>query len=90
MFYTIKVINVVHMLNRQYSKVTSKGQITLPTNIRNKLNIPIGSRIELIPQDNCIIMVPINNSLSKLKNSLPKPKHSFTCEEMNDIIRSRS
>ncbi len=27
------------MLNKHYSKVTSKGQITIPTNIRNNLNI---------------------------------------------------
>ena len=79
-----------YMLNKHYSKVTSKGQITLPTSIRNKLNIPIGSKIELIPQENCIIVVPINSSLSKLKSSLPKPEHSLSCEEMDNVIRNRS
>lgn len=76
------------MLNKHYSKVTSKGQITIPTNIRNNLNIPVGSKIELIQQDNCIIIVPINNTLSKLKNSLPKPDKAFSCEEMDNIIRN--
>jgi len=61
------------MLNKHYSKVTSKGQITIPTNIRNNLNISTGSKIELIEQEGCIIIVPINNSLSKLKNILAKP-----------------
>lgn len=76
------------MKNSNYSKVTSKGQITIPTNIRNKLNIPIGSKIELIQQEGCILIVPINNTLSKLKSSLPKPQKALSCEEMNDIIRN--
>ncbi|CAN0605671.1 unnamed protein product [Ectocarpus sp. 12 AP-2014] len=76
------------MQNKHYSKVTGKGQITIPSNIRNNLNIPIGSKIELIEQDNCIIIVPINNSLSKLKNSLPKPDNVLSIDEMNNIIRN--
>ena len=78
------------MLRKHFSKVTSKGQITIPTNIRNNMNIPVGSKIELIEKDNCIIMVPINSTLSKLKNSLPKPNDSLSIEEMNNIIRSSS
>ena len=76
------------MLNKHYFKVTSKGQITIPTHIRNNLNIPTGSKIELIEQEGCIIVVPINNSLSKLKNILPKPDKSLSCDEMNNIIRN--
>jgi AbrB family looped-hinge helix DNA binding protein len=75
------------MLNKHYSKVTSKGQITIPTNIRNNLNISTGSKIELIEQEGCIIIVPINNSLSKLKNILAKPDKSLSCDEMNSIIK---
>ncbi len=76
------------MLNKHYSKVTSKGQITIPTNIRNNLNIPVGSKIELIQQEGCIIVVPINSSISKLRNSLPKPDKSLSCDEMDNIIRN--
>ena len=75
------------MLKKHYSKVTGKGQITIPTNMRNSLSIPIGSKIELIEKDSCIIVVPINNSLSKLKNSLPKPEKPLSAEDMDDIIR---
>ena len=71
------------MQNKHFSKVTGKGQITIPSNIRNNLNIPIGSKIELIEQDNCIIIVPINSSLSKLKRSLPKPNSALSIDEMN-------
>ena len=85
---SIKLNIAPNMLNKHYSKVTSKGQITIPTNIRNNLNIPIGSKIELIQQESCIIVVPINSTLSKLKNSLPKPDQALSCEEMNNIIRN--
>ena len=77
------------MLNKYHSKVTSKGQITIPTVIRQNLNIPSESRVELIQRDNCVIVVPINNSLSKLKKSLPKPAKTLSCEEMNNIISNR-
>lgn len=76
------------MLNKLYSKVTSKGQITIPTNIRNNLNIPVGSKIELIEKDNYIIIVPINHTLSKLRQSLPKPNTSLSCDEMDNVIRN--
>lgn len=76
------------MLNKYYSKVTGKGQITIPANIRNNLNVLIGSTIELIQQDGYIIVVPINNTLSKLKGSLPKPTQALSCEEMDNIIRN--
>lgn len=76
------------MQSKYFSKVTSKGQITIPTNIRNSMNVPVGSKIELIEHDNCIILVPINSSLSKLKNSLPKPNNILSIDEMNNIIRN--
>lgn len=77
------------MLDKYHSKVTTKGQITIPTTIRQNLNISSGSRVELIQQDNCVIVVPINNLLSKLKKSLPKPTKTLSCEEMNNIISNR-
>ena len=78
----------IYMLDKYSSKVTSKGQITIPINIRNNLNILTGSKVEMIKKDNCIIVVPINNTLSKLKNSLPKPNKVLSVEEMNNIIKS--
>jgi AbrB family looped-hinge helix DNA binding protein len=77
------------LANKYYSKVTSKGQITIPNIVRNNLNIPVGSRVELIQKDNCVIVVPINNLLSKLKRSLPKPEQELSCEDMNKIISNR-
>ncbi|NRB11566.1 MAG: AbrB/MazE/SpoVT family DNA-binding domain-containing protein [Rickettsiaceae bacterium] len=78
------------MLKKYHSKITKKGQITIPLNIRNNLNISTESKVELIQQDNCIVIIPINGTISKLKHSLPKPKKALTCEEMNNIIKMSS
>lgn len=77
------------MASNNCSKVTSKGQITVPLNIRKKLHLLTGSRVEFIIKDNMIIMLPINNSLSSLHGILPKPEKSLTIEEMNDIIQKK-
>ena len=77
------------MLNIYYSKVTSKGQITIPTIVRHNLHIVTGNRVELIQKDNCVVVVPINGSLSKLKKSLPKPDKILSCDEMNNIIANK-
>jgi len=71
-----------------YSTVTSKGQVTIPVHVRNKLHLSSGSKIEFILQDDCMIILPINNNLTKLKGILPQPKRAFSCEEMDETIRS--
>lgn len=74
-------------MKAQYSTMSSKGQITIPSSIRDKLHLLSGSKLEWIIHDNCLVMVPINNSASKLKGMLPKPTKSLAIEEMNDVIR---
>ncbi len=77
------------MKQQYYTKITSKGQITIPTKLRNNLSIPIGSKIELIQQDNCIIMLPLVKSLDKLQKVLPKAHKKLSIKEMDDIIQNR-
>jgi AbrB family looped-hinge helix DNA binding protein len=72
-----------------FAKVSSKGQITIPTNIRNKLDLKSGSRIEFILQDNVALMMPINRKLSDLNGFLPKPKQSLSIEQINDTIKRK-
>lgn len=74
-------------MKSHYSTITSKGQITIPSSIREKLHLSAGSKVEYIVHDNCIIMVPINGMVTKLKGILPKPPKSLTIEEMNNVIR---
>jgi AbrB family looped-hinge helix DNA binding protein len=77
------------MINNNFSKITSKGQVTIPHNIREKLHLLQGSKLEFIIQNNAVLLVPINNKLSNLQGILPKPKQSLTIEQMNNIIRKQ-
>jgi AbrB family looped-hinge helix DNA binding protein len=68
--------------------MTSKGQITIPAEIRAKLCLISGNKLEFILKDDQIIMLPINKSIKGLKGILPKPDITLTCAEMNDIIKN--
>lgn len=76
-------------MKNYYSTLTSKGQLTIPNFIREQLNLTSGIKLEFIIQDNYIALVPINNSVRKLKGILPKPKKAINCDEINEIIRGR-
>lgn len=72
------------------STVTSKGQITIPIEIRNALNIHVGDILEfLVEQDGKIKIFPQTKDVRDLKNLLPKPKNKLSIEEMNEIIANR-
>jgi len=74
-------------MKSQYSTLTSKGQITIPSYIRNKLSITAGSKLELIMQGDVFIVIPINKEVKNLKGILPKPKVSLSIEEMSEVIK---
>lgn len=69
--------------------VTSKGQITIPREIRDKMQLASGSKLEFLYKDDYIVMLPTNKSLKKLKGILPKPEKTLSCEEINEIVRNR-
>lgn len=74
-------------MKNHYSKITSKGQVTVPTYVRNKMNLSTGTKLEFILDDNCIMLVPINSSVKKLQGILPKPEKALSCDKIDQIIR---
>jgi antitoxin PrlF len=71
----------------KYSTLTSKGQVTIPFEIREKLELTIGSKLEFIIQDDFFIVLPINKSIKALSGILPKPKKALSIDEMNEVIQ---
>ena len=65
------------MALNNFSKVTSKGQITIPHSIREQLHLSTGSKLEFVIKDNAVIMMPINNKLSNLHGSKRHKKVFF-------------
>lgn len=70
------------------SIMTKRGQVTIPTEIRQKFGLCSGNKLEFVLKDDQIIIRPINSSIRKLKGILPKPEKTLTCDEMNVIIRN--
>lgn len=73
-----------------HSTITSKGQVTIPAQIRNKFHISSGSKLEFLSKEDYIVIIPMNKSLKNLKGALPKPDFTLSCEEMDEIIQNRT
>ena len=68
--------------------MTSRGQITIPVEIREKLGLVSGNKLEFLLSEDRVIILPINRSVRNLKGILPKPQITLTCEEMNEVIKN--
>ena len=71
--------------------ITSKGQLTLPKEIRKILNLHSGNKVEfMIDSDGNVKMVPIKSSIKDIKGIVPKPKKVVSLDEMQDAIEKGS
>jgi antitoxin PrlF len=66
--------------------LTSKGQITLPKSVRERLGVEAGDRIEFIESEEGFLVVPATRDIRSLKGIVPKPKKPVTIDEMNQSI----
>jgi antitoxin PrlF len=67
--------------------MTSKGQVTIPREIRERLRVRRGQKLRFtIETDNRVVMTPLFTRLSELAGILPKAKRTATIEEMNEAI----
>jgi len=68
--------------------MTSKGQVTIPQEIRNRLRLHRGQKLQFTVEDrNRIVITPVFTRLSDLAGILPAPKRTVTLEEMDEAIR---
>ena len=69
--------------------VTSKGQITVPMQIRMHLQVGKGDRIEfLIGSDGQVTLMPATADVKKLKGMVGKPDKPVSVGDMNRIIEA--
>ncbi len=72
-----------------YSRITSKGQITIPYSIRSQMHLESGTKLEFLNKGGYMVVLPLNKSIRNLKGILPKPDQSLSCEEMNQFIQNK-
>ncbi len=72
------------------STLTSKGQITIPKEIRDQLQVQTGDRIEFfVGVNGQITMCPATSDVTSLKGVIPKPSRRVTLTAMKNAIRHR-
>jgi antitoxin PrlF len=70
--------------------VTSKGQITLPANVRLALQVGPGDRVEFVEVDpGRFEVVAATRSVTELKGMFGKPTKSVSIADMNKAIAAR-
>lgn len=67
--------------------ITSKGQITIPQQVRNDMGLTAGDRVEFIRmEDGHYAVVPAANSIKSLKGIVPRPRKPVSLEDMQEAI----
>ena len=70
------------------STLTSKGQITLPIELRDRLRLVAGDRVSFDEQpDGSYRVRPLKGDIRRLKGVVPKPSRPVTGEAMGRAIR---
>jgi AbrB family looped-hinge helix DNA binding protein len=71
------------------AKMTSKGQITLPKDVRLKLGLRQGDRVRfIIEDDGRVRLLPAKRSVADLMGILPKPKRKLSLEEIDTAVKT--
>lgn len=70
------------------STITSKGQITLPKKIRERLHVAPGDRIDFVVEENGLVVVrPARSRLRQLRGMLKDRKRKpVTLDQMDAAI----
>ena len=69
------------------STISSKGQITIPVEVRRRLGVQTGSRIRFVPTDSGTYeIVPIQRSVMALKGMVAAPVTPVSLADMEAAI----
>ncbi|MBN2370924.1 MAG: AbrB/MazE/SpoVT family DNA-binding domain-containing protein [Vicinamibacteria bacterium] len=69
---------------------TSKGQITIPREVREHLHLEAGQRIEfIIDEAGQVTIIPATLDVRSIKGIFTPPQNTVTLQRMKDGIRRR-
>ena len=72
-------------------RITSKGQVTIPADIRQRMGLGAGDRIEFVEiDDGTFAIKPAIDDVRSLKGLLRRPTVNVSVEDMNAAIRERA
>ena len=69
--------------------LTSKGQITIPKEVRERLGVETGDRLEFVEQEGGVYkVVAATRDVRHLKGLVPKPRQPVSIGDMKAAVRS--
>lgn len=67
--------------------LTSKGQLTLPKEVRIAMGVGPGDRVDFVMmEDGNFAVLPATHSVKKLKGIIARPRKSVSLEDMDKAI----
>jgi antitoxin PrlF len=86
--------DIVRKRSKEYTRrinmiaiVTAKGQVTLPVEVRRRLGLRPGSKLEFIViDDDRLEVIPVLETVSSLKGMVPKPRKALSLADMDKVI----
>lgn len=73
------------------SVVTSKGQITIPLEVRQRLGLETGHRVDFVElEGGRYAFMAATVDLRTLRGSVSRPKKPVSVEDMNRTVRERA
>jgi len=67
------------------SRVTSKGQTTIPKEIRRQLGIKTGDRVAFLLRDDGVLLRPVKGTLLDLRGSIKPRKRPEDLDEVRRV-----
>jgi antitoxin PrlF len=71
--------------------LTTKGQVTIPAEVRRRMGVDAGDRIEFVElKEGGFLIKPAVDDVRSLKGLLRKPDKPVSVEDMNAAVRGRA
>ncbi|MDX1615408.1 MAG: AbrB/MazE/SpoVT family DNA-binding domain-containing protein [Candidatus Promineifilaceae bacterium] len=71
------------------SKITSKGQTTIPKRIRERLQLEPGDRVLFVEREDEIVLQPVKHTLLDLKGSVEPRQSPEDFEKIRGEVKKR-
>lgn len=71
-----------------HSRLTSKGQITIPKSVRKMLNLKTGDQVDFKISNGIVILTPVSKSVSEVFGILSRENGKpISVEQMNNDLK---
>ncbi|QJI30116.1 AbrB/MazE/SpoVT family DNA-binding domain-containing protein [Pseudomonas sp. ADAK18] len=80
----------MEIINMATATLTSKGQITIPVQVRTALGLDTGDRVEFVEiEAGKFAIIAASHSVQDLKGLIRKPAKAVSIEDMNQAIAAQ-